>query len=112
MRGMSSAPLGGSKQNRRSASEWRALVRAFSRSGVTRKQYCARHGVAISTFDWWRSRLRREPSTPTLSSASPSSALFVELTPEEKPVGAVASGWDVELELGRGMFLRLRRAAC
>lgn len=102
------------KQSRRSASEWRGLMREYSRGGTTRKQFCAHHGVALSTFDWWRSRLRRESGARPLSrvTSSPPSALFVELAQDVKPVSVAASNWDVELELGGGVFLRLRRAPC
>lgn len=107
--------LAGVAYARRSASDWRALMRAYSRSQETRKQFCTRHGVALSTFDWWRRRLRQDSPTGLASrSSSPAqaSALFVELAQEATPISAVSSSWDVELELGRGMFLRLRRAAC
>jgi transposase-like protein len=67
---------------RRSASEWRALMGLYATSAETRKQFCARHGVALSTFAWWRRRLRQD--APTLvaarsSAAAPAHALFVEL---------------------------------
>ncbi|MHB8564975.1 MAG: IS66 family insertion sequence element accessory protein TnpA [Acidiferrobacteraceae bacterium] len=54
------AQITGNKQGRRSASEWRALIRAFSQSSETRTQFCERHGVAFGTFAWRRSRLRHE----------------------------------------------------
>jgi len=100
------------KQGRRSASEWRALMRAFSRSGETRTRFCQRHGVALSTFAWWRRRLRDESTAVSQTTPSPASALFVELAQEDKPVTAASANWDVELELGSGVFLRLRRGAC
>ncbi|MHB1528606.1 MAG: IS66 family insertion sequence element accessory protein TnpA [Acidiferrobacteraceae bacterium] len=109
-----STPITHHKQHRRSASEWRALIRAFSQSSETRTQFCERHGVALSTFAWWRSRLRRESSARAVSNTMPShpGALFVELAQAEPPVATVSARWDVELELGRGVFLRLRRGAC
>ena len=48
---------------RRSPAQWRSLVEAFSRSDETRKQFCTRHGVALSTFDWWQRRLCDEVAT-------------------------------------------------
>jgi len=60
MRKAVSTPTTSNKQGRRSATEWRALIREFSRSGETRRQFCERHGVALSTFAWWRSHLRHE----------------------------------------------------
>lgn len=100
---------------RRSADEWRALMRMYSRSGETRKQFCAQHGLALSTFEWWRRRLRQDFPTRVASRRSspvPSNALFIELTEEVKPVAAASPAWDVELELGRGVVLRLRQAVC
>ena len=36
---------------------WLQRVRAFDRSGLTRSAWCARHGVAVSTLDYWRCRI-------------------------------------------------------
>ena len=107
-------PTTRNKQDRRRASEWRTLMQAFSRSGVTRTQFCTHHGLVLSTFDWWRSRLRRESITRSVSNTPPTpvNALFVELAQADKPDAVVSASWDVELDLGRGVFLRLRRAAC
>ena len=62
--------------------------------------------MALSTFDGWRRKLRE---TPVMREEAPQ-ALFVELS---SPPGAEvpAPGWDVELELGGGVVLRVRRAA-
>ena len=96
---------------RRSASEWRALMGLYANSAETRKQFCARHGVALSTFAWWRRRLRQKAPTAVVAraAAAPAHALFVEI---EQPTHALSPAWDMELELGAGMFLRLRRGAC
>ncbi len=100
------------KQGRRSASEWRTLMREFSQRGETRAQFCERHGLTLSTFAWWRSHLRHESTAVSATTPAPASALFVELAQVDKPVAAVSAHWDVELELGSGVFLRLRRGAC
>ena len=97
---------------RRSASEWRALMGLYANSAETRKQFCARHGVALSTFAWWRRRLRQKAPTAVVARAAAAAAahaLFVEI---EQPTHALSPAWDMELELGAGMFLRLRRGAC
>ena len=109
-----STQITGNKQHRRSANEWRALIRAFSRSSETRTQFCEHHGVALSTFDRWRSLLLHESSARAVPNTVPSDpgALFVEIAEEDKPVTAVSEGWDVELELGGGVLLRLRRGTC
>lgn len=98
---------------RRSEAQWRALFLAFETSGETRRRFCARHGVALSTFDWWRRRLR-EPAGSVSVAPLRSAALFVELTAPMAPVRELpgrAAAWDVELELGAGVVLRLRRGA-
>jgi hypothetical protein len=38
----------------RSKEEIRDIVTGFAKSGMTRREYCARHGVAMTTFDYWR----------------------------------------------------------
>lgn len=94
--------------------QWRALMAAFETSGVSQREFCARHGLARSTFDLWRRRLRvtRATDAPGVQS----DALFVELTApaadksERRPIDCA---WEMELELGAGVVLRLRRgAAC
>lgn len=92
---------------RRSAEQWRELISVFQRSGETRTQFCARHGVPLSTFAWWQSRLRTDmPAT-----AQP---LFVELMPEPAaaPARRSAEALDLELDLGDGLVIRLRRSPC
>lgn len=38
----------------RSKEEIRDLVAGFAKSGMTRREYCAKHSVGISTLDYWR----------------------------------------------------------
>lgn len=99
---------------RRSPAQWRDLVEAFSRDGGTRKDFCARHGVALSTFDWWQRRLREEAMAASPADRGSSGSLFVELSApvQPAPIAATAPPWDVELELGAGVVLRVRRAPC
>ena len=109
---------GASATRRRSAQEWRTLIRAHSRGNETRKHFCARHGVALSTFERWRRRVRSEmpdsdsASRPLRAARDSTPSLFVELAPEANPIIASSSAWDVELDLGAGMVLRLRRSSC
>lgn len=93
-----------------------SLVDAFAASGISRRAFCARHGVSVNTFDWWRKRLSTETSSaPAVRPGV--NALFVELS---SPLAVAATdarhtapAWDLELELGAGIVLRLRRgAAC
>ena len=38
----------------RSKEEIRGLVEGFAKSGMTRREYCAKHGIGMSTLDYWR----------------------------------------------------------
>ena len=97
---------------RRTAAQWRELVERFERAGQNRGEFCAAHRLALSTFDLWRRKLR---TTPTAVEEARPEALFVELTnPAHTRISPTSSGpsaWEVELELGAGVVLRLRRAA-
>jgi hypothetical protein len=49
------------------ASEMQKVMEEFSRSGQTRREFCAKRGIAVTTFDYWRLRLRRQrPSQPRM----------------------------------------------
>ncbi len=37
---------------------WAKRVRAFERSGLSRRAWCARENVPLTTLDYWRRRLR------------------------------------------------------
>ena len=89
---------------RRSESEWREIFERFDQSGVTREAFCAEHGIVLSSFIRWRKKLRPDVGSAPVSVPEP---VFVELTPQGE-----ASPWEVELELGAGVVLRLRRAPC
>ena len=79
---------------KRSAEDWRRLVRDFEASGETLKAWCAGRGFSPKTLSNWRSRLRGDGAPA-----------FVAV-PESAPPPAL----EVELDLGGGAVLRLRRA--
>ena len=97
---------------RRSSAQWRELVERFDRSGQTRSKFCAANGLALSTFDQWRRKLGE---TQAAADEAHGESLFVELTNATEATGsrttAGAGAWEVELELGAGVVLRVRRAA-
>jgi hypothetical protein len=76
----------------RSRADWERLVSKFERSGLSRKAFCERAAVSTSTFDYWRRKL---------AAKAPG---FIELPPVER-----GGAWEVELDLGGGVALRLRR---
>jgi len=38
---------------------WERHMRSYERSGASKKAYCEKHSLNIHTFDYWRSKLRR-----------------------------------------------------
>lgn len=80
---------------------WRKRVLAFERSGLRRKEWCSRAGVAVATLDFWRVRLR--------DVAEPGRAL-VPIVIADKPT-AVDRGLGGVLEVELGGSLRLRADA-
>ena len=83
------------KRGSRSRAEWEQLVTEYEKSGQSRRIFCAYKSIPLSSFGYWCTKLKRE--TPA--------AGFIELTP-----APACAGWDVELELGAGVVLRLRRS--
>jgi transposase-like protein len=47
----------------RSKEEIRDLVAGFAKSGKTRREYCAKHGIGMSTLDYWRRARRKQKPT-------------------------------------------------
>jgi hypothetical protein len=45
------------KSNPESASYWRQHIDALKDSGLTRKAYCEKNQIKISTLDYWRKKL-------------------------------------------------------
>jgi len=94
---------------KRSTSEWRALVKAYHKRNCTQREFCSAHGVAVSTLDWWRRKLERasaKQDSPSVAQRPIAPLEFIDITPPriESPA------WEVELELGQGVVLRLRRS--
>ena len=90
---------------RRTEAQWRELVARFEASGQSRAAFCAEQGVVASSFARWCQRLRRAACQ---HSAVVADSVFVELAAGRDGI----AHWDVELELGAGMVLRLRRPVC
>jgi hypothetical protein len=94
---------------RRSREQWRELLARFEQSGQKRNQFCAEQGLSMSSFMQWQRKLR-EPVAGGANAAE--EAVFIEL-PSDAPGAATPSGpWELELQLGVGVVLRLRRSVC
>lgn len=65
---------------------WTKHIGEWGRSGQTQRAFCAKRGLALSTFQWWRGKLRRaerrEPAAPFLPlalNASPGAVPVIEV---------------------------------
>ena len=65
----------------RSKEEIRGIVDGFAKSGMTRREYCAKHNIGIATLDYWR-RVEKK-SNPKL----------VEVAIEAQPQPLAGSCW-------------------
>jgi len=83
---------------RRSPSEWQQLIDEQARSGLSQTAFCAARTVSTTSFQHWKRQLA--------TTAAPSSS-WLDLS--SLPAPAVVGGWDIALELGDGVCLRLRR---
>ena len=80
---------------RRSPEEWESILKDFEDSGMSLASFCAERGISPKTASSWRRRLRQDPGD----------GAFVPIRAPEPST----PGWEVELELGGGAVLRLRR---
>ena len=95
--------------NRRSHTEWQRLINEQAQSGPTQKAFCKQAGISVASVSYWKRKLRPERvnvSTPGARSEMVSQADWIELSTR----GSVFDGvWQIELELGNGVCLRLRQ---
>jgi hypothetical protein len=82
---------------RRGRDEWQRLIDEHSESGLTQAAFCEAHGLSLASFGNWKRRL-----TTAESIEQP----WFELGALSE---AGSSSWDIELQLGDGVCLRLRR---
>ena len=68
----------------RSKQEIRGIVDGFGKSGMTRREYCEKHKIGVSTLDYWRRAQRGKPK-------------FIEVAIEGQP----AAGFVLVLANGR-----------
>ena len=50
---------------------WKARQRDFQKSGMTRRAYCEKNGIKLSTLDYWFSRIRKAEETHALVEIKP-----------------------------------------
>jgi hypothetical protein len=87
---------------RRSRAQWQDLIQQQASGSLSQPEFCQQNDIALSTFQNWKRKLRVDQSEST------SNQDWLAL-PLDIPDDTVPIGWDIELELGQGICLRLRR---
>ncbi len=88
----------------RTREQWKALLEEFNTCGLTKSAFCKKHQIATSSLYRWQ-QLFGDPAGDTD---------FIDVTepltnaPTSHPAPVRGNDWQVELELGGGMVLRLR----
>jgi hypothetical protein len=95
--------VAGGLQIRRSRDQWRELLERFEQSSQSREEFCREQGVTVGHFNRQRRALSKAVSRSAVKAAKP---LFLEVASQ---AGPEVEAWDIELELGAGVILRLRR---
>jgi len=86
----------------RTQEQWKALLEEFNTSGLTRAAFCKKHRIATSSLYRWQQLFEHA-----------SDANFIDVTeplanaPKSHPAPVRDNDWQVELELGGGLVLRL-----
>jgi transposase-like protein len=91
----------GRRVQRRGIAERRQLLDRYERSGLSQKAFCLRHGVALSTLQYWRRRARDADQELRLRPS------FVEVPQVTRAVRALSEEAAVIIELPGGTRLEV-----
>ena len=95
--------MGETGTGRRSIGQWKTLIERYERGSVTQARFCAREGVATSTFQYWRRRLREAAA----GAATPGgSGRLIAVQVREEPPRAADTGLRLVLPSGVGIDVR------
>jgi transposase-like protein len=59
--------------------EMRRVVEEFLSGGLTRREFCSQRGIALTTFDYWRSQFRSKSRLVKVEVARPEEAQSLTL---------------------------------
>jgi|SRR5690606_6828698 len=94
-------------QKRRSKEFWQELVRRYAAShGVSQKDFCKQHGVALGSFSHWWYKLRGAGLSEAKTKAPSTHSLVRVVVPEQSEQASAVSTQPLELALPQGVVLR------
>jgi len=85
------------------AVEWTALIAEYEQSGLQQKEFCAKHDLSLSTFQYWLYRRSKRTSEPVAKL----SESFVPFTVVGSAAPAARPKGEVEIAVGSGLTLRV-----
>lgn len=106
----------GQMRTRRNAEAWWELVQQQTASGLSQAAFCAAEDLPFNRLQYWTRKFVREGRLPAGTPPAPATPWFAELavgepavdrTPPDSPM---PPDWQVELDLGGGVMLRIHRA--
>ena len=96
------------RRARRSPAQWQGLIERAARSPLSISAFCGSEGISTASFYSWRKRLGAVAPGSALAETTPEDGAFLELGVLGSEAASPAP-WDVELQMGAGLVLRLRR---
>lgn len=89
-----------------SEASWRQLIAQYETGTLTQKSFCQQHQISVSSFHKWRNRFKQNEDADHFIDIS--KAIVPTYHTSESAVEQESTVWQVELELGQGMVLRVR----
>lgn len=83
--------------------DWKKRIAQWERSGQSQRAFCAKMSLALSTFQWWRRKLRRSDAREAVTPFLP-----LDLS---APTGSGAGLAVIEVELRSRTRVRLEGEA-
>lgn len=96
------------ERKRRSRPEWQRLIEACETSELSQAAFCREHGIALTTFQYWKRRLRNDRPLSARQPAGVVDLAQLHASPAE-PGAAASGGWSLELLVGNWLSLRVSR---
>ena len=93
-------------KTQRTKSQWKALLGEYTASGLTQTAFCKKHKIATSSLHKWRKKLSGQTESPGTEAFIDISEPLAKARPQQVP-SRTAQQWQVELELGSGVVLRV-----
>ncbi len=92
------------RRTRRTPQQWQAIIDRQADSGESASQFCDSNALSYPVFCRWRAKLTSTKPIRLTKKPAPLIDLSSLVSIPQRQV------WDIELELGDGMTLRMRRA--